>query len=90
MLEELTDEPVVTSVSTLPAERTAAPATDVLNAARLLQQATKPAIVVGGGVHASSAYAELSELAAVLGAGVATSIHGQGAISTKDAKTVLS
>lgn len=84
VLEEMTDAPVVTSVSTLPAERKAADASDVLKAVALLEKAEKPAIVVGGGVHASAAYSELAQLAGALGAGVATSIHGQGAISTKD------
>ncbi|MBT0773114.1 thiamine pyrophosphate-binding protein [Kineosporia sp. J2-2] len=84
VLEEMTDAPVVTSVATLPAERVPAPGADVARAARLLENAARPAVVVGGGVHASSGYAELSQLAAVLGAGVATSIHGQGAVATTD------
>ncbi|GAB6899477.1 thiamine pyrophosphate-binding protein [Kineosporia succinea] len=85
VLEEITDAPVVTSTATLPGERAAAGEDLVRQAAQVLQNAAKPAIVAGGGVHASDAYAELARLAAAVGAGVATSIHGQGAISTKDA-----
>lgn len=50
-------------------------------AARLLTEAKNPVIVAGGGVHLSSAYAALTRFADHLGAPVATSISGKGAIS---------
>ncbi|GAA3604851.1 thiamine pyrophosphate-binding protein [Kineosporia mesophila] len=85
VLEEITDAPVVTSVASLPGERVAAAAEEIARAAQFLQAARRPAIVAGGGVHASGAYAGLQQVAATLGAGVATSIHGQGSIATTDA-----
>ncbi|GAA1614977.1 thiamine pyrophosphate-binding protein [Actinoplanes couchii] len=84
ILEEHTSVPVTAAPATAPAVRAAAGEEKVAEAARLLTAAQRPAIVAGGGVHVSGAYAELSLLADTLGAPVATSIHGQGSIPTGD------
>ncbi len=60
------------------------PTKAVALAAAALDRARHPAIVVGGGVHLSRAYAELSALADRVGAGVATTIHGVGTVATPD------
>ncbi|WP_162794190.1 thiamine pyrophosphate-binding protein [Streptomyces paludis] len=64
----------------LPARRPGAPAAAVAEAARLLSRARRPAVLAGSGVHVSGAWRSLEELAATVGAAVATSIHGKGAV----------
>lgn len=56
----------------------------VARAAELLSRAERPAMLAGGGVHTSAAYDALAALADRLGAGVATTIHGKGAIADSD------
>ena len=70
-----------------PAFRPLASADSVAAAAALLKKARRPAIVAGGGVHASRATKELGTLAARLGAVVVTSFSGKGAV---DESTPLS
>jgi acetolactate synthase-1/2/3 large subunit len=53
-------------------------------AAELLRQAERPVIYSGGGVLASAAWAELSELARLLEAPVVMSVDGRGAMSDRD------
>jgi acetolactate synthase-1/2/3 large subunit len=50
----------------------------VEQAARLLIEAERPAIIAGNGVRISQAYAELASLAEALGAPVATTASGKG------------
>lgn len=69
---------------TVPAKRETADPAAVALAAKMLGEARRPAIVVGGGVHLSSAYEELHALAEKIGAGVATTIHGVGTVATDD------
>ncbi len=64
----------------LPGGRAAASEELVAQAARRLSEADKPVIVVGSGVMTSEAESEVVELAAKLGSGIATSIHGRGAV----------
>ncbi|MGW1302355.1 thiamine pyrophosphate-binding protein [Streptomyces sp. NPDC002514] len=64
----------------LPARRTAAPAPAVAEAARLLSAAHRPAVLAGSGLHVSGAWHSLEQLADTLGAPVATSLHGRGAV----------
>ncbi len=49
--------------------------------AKAASNAKRPVILAGGGVHLSGAYSDLEALATALGAPVATSIHGKGAIA---------
>lgn len=62
-----------------PRDRIPADTAAVRRAADTLRAAARPAIVAGGGVHLSSAWAVLAELAAGAGIPVATTIHGKGA-----------
>ena len=64
-----------------PSSRPRADAREVERAARLIQEAERPIIVAGGGVHASGAWQELTDLAEATGIPVATSINGKGAIA---------
>ncbi|MHB8644394.1 MAG: thiamine pyrophosphate-binding protein, partial [Thermomicrobiales bacterium] len=64
-----------------PRERIPADAAAVRRAADSLRGAARPAIVAGGGVHLSSAWEALAELAESAGIPVATTIHGKGAFS---------
>lgn len=52
-------------------------------AAKLLGEAEKPIIFVGGGVHGSEAWEELQELAELLQAPVVASQNGKGALSDR-------
>ena len=54
---------------------------DVDASAVFLQKALKPVILAGGGVHLSSAHAELENFAVRLGIPVATTINGKGSVS---------
>ena len=66
---------------TWPAYRTRATADAVDRAALRLADAERPVIVAGGGVISSGAHAELLAVARLLGAPVATTINGKGAIA---------
>jgi acetolactate synthase I/II/III large subunit len=84
--EDVLDEPG--STAAVDAQRIVAPAVrqpaapaDVERAAAVLARARQPAVLAGSGVHFSGAYRQLATLAADLGAGVATSIHGKGALA---------
>ncbi|MFJ5840392.1 thiamine pyrophosphate-binding protein [Streptomyces shenzhenensis] len=82
--ENVLDEPTrarpVAGAPVLPPLRPAAPADAVAEASRLLSQARRPAVLAGSGVHLSQAWGNLERLADALGAAVATSIHGLGAV----------
>lgn len=65
----------------LPLDRPSAPDADIRPAAAALAAAQQPAVLAGSGVHTSGAHAELARLAEASGAGVATTIHGKGAIA---------
>lgn len=88
--EDLLDERVSGKVADVPPEQMSGqtPATEldhapVAEAARLLSEARRPAIVAGGGVHLAGAYEALAALADVAATPVATSIHGKGAIDER-------
>ncbi|MGI8716071.1 MAG: thiamine pyrophosphate-binding protein [Solirubrobacteraceae bacterium] len=72
--------PVTAAVSEAP-PRVPAPAAQVASAAAELQRAERPVIWAGGGVIRSQAQGELRELAQRLGAPVATTYMGKGALS---------
>lgn len=57
-------------------------------AATLIRAARRPLILVGGGVHLSSAYGELAEFAAAIDAPVAHTMSGKGAIADTDERSV--
>jgi acetolactate synthase I/II/III large subunit len=61
----------------VPAYRTRAPAEAIAAAAKLLREASRPVIVAGGGVRASSAAAELRGLAESQNIPVATSLNAK-------------
>lgn len=63
-----------------PARRVAPEQSRVLEAARLLMQSERPAILAGGGAMLSQAWNEVIELAEMLGAAVATTMTGKGII----------
>lgn len=63
-----------------PASRSRPAADDVERAARLLDGASRPVIVAGGGVILAEAWTELRALAERLGAPVVTTWNGKGAI----------
>lgn len=67
-----------------PADRQAAHAAVVASVTRALERAERPVMLVGSGVHASGAWAELHELAEKGGIPVATTIHGVGALADDD------
>jgi acetolactate synthase-1/2/3 large subunit len=84
VLAETTNAPLLhaeESCRSYPAYRTRPDPQAVDQAAELLLQARRPAIVAGGGAMISGAWAELAELAEMLGAPVGTSICGKGAIA---------
>lgn len=64
----------------LPAFRSTADMGSVLEAIKVLKQAKKPIMVVGGGAWLSGAKAEITELAEKLDIPVATSLSGKGAL----------
>jgi acetolactate synthase I/II/III large subunit len=74
------DFEVATGSVAVPRMRPTARKDDVERAAAILAAARWPAFLVGSGVHYSRAYDDLAAICEHLGAGVATSIHGKGAI----------
>lgn len=64
----------------VPGTRPHAPQSQVAAATRALAASARPALLVGGGVHLSHAYGPVAQIAERIGAGVATTIHGKGAI----------
>ena len=64
-----------------PAYRPVPPAEDLAAAAELLRRAERPAVVAGGGVHGSGAWAELDALASRIDALVVTSFSGKGSVA---------
>ena len=64
-----------------PARRSGADPQDVERAVALLTSSANQLFVVGGGVVLSGAEPELTELVELLGAGVATTISGQGSLA---------
>ena len=67
-------------LATFPARRSGADPHDVERAVALLTSSANKLFVVGGGVVLSGAERELTELAELLNAGVATTISGQGSL----------
>lgn len=65
----------------VPAQRVGPSRQAVQDALELIGQAQRPALVVGGGIHSSKAYAALAEFAQRTDALVVTSFSGKGAIS---------
>lgn len=78
VFEERTRVAIPGASTTVPRERPAAAEASVRGAAEALRKASRPAIVVGSGVHLSGAWTELAELAETAGIPVATTIHGKG------------
>lgn len=72
------------SASRYPFRRTGPDADDVRRAALALTEARRPLILAGAGVVRSEAWEQVRELAHLLGAPVATSICGKGAIAETD------
>jgi acetolactate synthase-1/2/3 large subunit len=68
-----------------PALRAAPHPESIKKAAGILREARRPLIVAGAGVLRSAAWNELTVVAHLLGAPVATSISGKGAIAETDA-----
>lgn len=66
---------------TWPAYRTRPASEAIDRAAKTLLDAKRPVIVAGGGAVSSGAHAELLAVAGLLGAPVATTINGKGAIA---------
>ncbi len=68
-----------------PLLRSMPPAKDIADAARLIRQAKKPAIVCGGGVHGSSAADAVTAFADRLGGLAVSSLSGKGSVpETRD------
>jgi acetolactate synthase-1/2/3 large subunit len=63
-----------------PQVRTTPDPTDVARAARLLEAAAKPVLVVGGGAHISGCYDQVRSVAELLGCPIVTTISGMGVI----------
>lgn len=64
-----------------PATRSRPPAHDIARAAALLAGASRPVLVAGGGSMISGAAAQVVDLAEMLGAPLATTMTGRGAVS---------
>lgn len=62
----------------LPAHRASADPETIAAVAASLKRAERPAMLVGGGVHASQAYEELAQLAEAAAVPIGTTIHGKG------------
>jgi acetolactate synthase-1/2/3 large subunit len=67
-----------------PSHRPRASDEEIAAAVAVLERAERPAIIAGGGVHGSRAYAELAALAEALDAAVVTSFSGKGAIDDRN------
>lgn len=84
VLDELIEiEPPLATTQTgieIPERRLLAEADDVARAAGMLNDATRPAILAGSGVHWSRAWEQLAALAERAAVPVATTIHGKGAV----------
>jgi acetolactate synthase-1/2/3 large subunit len=80
VLDEHATVQIETTAISVPREREMTQSVGLVQAAQWLSQAQSPAIVAGSGVHMSQAWGELAELAEMLGAPIATSIHGKGAV----------
>lgn len=80
-LDAPVDMHIESACRTWPAYRTRPAADSVSRVARLLLDSQTPVIVAGGGAVSSGAYAELLALSKYLGAPVATTINGKGAIA---------
>ncbi len=65
----------------MPALRCRPDAQSVSEAAELVSNARRPMLLVGGGIHISQAWEELADLAEKLGAPVAHTLTGKGAIA---------
>lgn len=76
-ISDIFDDP---GIRALPGARVSARPELVERAAMRLRNAQKPVLVLGSGVFTSQAEREVVELAAKLGAGIATSIHGRGTV----------
>lgn len=80
VLDEYTLQGASSGSCSFPSCRPLADRSLVSKAAGLLRAAKQPAILAGGGIHASSAYEALLSFAELGGIPVATTIHGKGAI----------
>jgi acetolactate synthase-1/2/3 large subunit len=76
------------TLGAFPSRRTAPDPFLVELAAKLLKQAKNPLFICGGGVVLSGAEDALAELAETLGAAVATTVSGKGAIDERHARAV--
>jgi acetolactate synthase I/II/III large subunit len=76
------------TLGAFPSRRTAPDPFLVELAAKLLKQAKHPLFICGGGVVLSGAEDALAELADKLGAAVATTVSGKGAIDERHARAV--
>ena len=76
------------TLGSFPSRRVAPDPFFVELAAKLLRQAKNPLLICGGGVVLSGAESELMELAEKLGAPVATTVSGKGAVDERCAHAV--
>ncbi|MDI9893673.1 thiamine pyrophosphate-binding protein [Rhodococcus sp. IEGM 1381] len=81
VLDESSDAQVPGGSSNFPLDRYPAVQDRVSKATERLTAAERPAILAGGGVHTSGAWAELRAFAEKAGIPVATTIHGKGALA---------
>ena len=76
--DEFTADPIHTA---MPALRCRPDAQSVSNAAKMLSEAARPMMLVGGGIHISQAWEQVSDLAEKAGMPVAHTLTGKGAIA---------
>jgi acetolactate synthase-1/2/3 large subunit len=57
-----------------------ASAAEFAAAARMIAEARKPVLYLGGGVHSAAAYDDVKALVELVGAPVVTTVHGKGAL----------
>jgi len=76
--DDFTTDPAHQSI---PAMRCRPDAESVSNAAQMLSKAQRPMMLVGGGIHISQAWKEVSDLAEKAGMPVAHTLTGKGAIA---------
>lgn len=69
--------------SRFPAYRRTPPAADLECAVDLLQRASRPMMLCGGGLHLAAAWDELHQLAGLASIPVATTLNGKGAIDER-------